>query len=160
MIESIAARFPPATLLPGREAKASSPGEVPLFQDGGVLVTSERVVADGRDEALADVVRVESVRRSPRLKPVLVTLALSGAVILPAQAALLAGTAYSEAGLVLAGLVIFGCIARLVLAEETYQLVLHTRHGAWRVLSARESEPTTRLAGVIHEAAANAARLR
>jgi hypothetical protein len=160
MNESLAARFLPATALHGREVGASSPGEVTLCQEGGVLVTSERVVADGRSQPLAEVVRVESVRRSPRLKPVLVTLALFAAVVLPAQAVLLAGTAYSEGGLVLAGLVIFGCIARLVLAEETHQVVLHTRHGAWRVLSARESAHTTRLAGVIHEAASTARRRR
>ncbi len=149
MIESLTARF----------RGASSPGEVPLFQDSGVLVTSERVVAEGRSQALADVVRVEAVRRSPRVKPVLFALVLGAAVALPAHPFLVAvEAALAEAALVLTGSVIFGAIARLLLAEDSYHVVLHTRHGAWRVLSSQEPTHTTRLAGVIHEAATTARR--
>lgn len=158
MIESLAARLLPAAAL---HRRPETSGEVPLFQEGGVLVTSERVVVDGRSQALAEVLRVESVRRSPRMKPWLLTLALSAAVALPAHQALLAaGTALAEGLLVAAGLAIFGSIARIVLAEDAYQVVLHTRRGAWRVLSSREPAPATRLAGVLQEATDTARRRR
>lgn len=162
MIESFAARLLPSAARSGRGAGvSSSPGEVSLFQDGGVLVTSERVVAGGRSQALEDVERVEAVRRSPRLEPVLFALVLGAVVALPAHPLLVAvEAALAEAALVLAGSVIFGSIARLLMAEDSYHVVLHTRHGAWRLLSSQEPAHTTRLAGVIHEAATTARRRR
>ncbi len=139
-----------------------APSEAPLFQEAGVLVTTERVVARGRTLLLADVQRVESVRRTPRMLPVLATLGLSMSVGLPALSALSVSATTSrgfyEAALIAVVLVIFGCIARLVLAEESYRLVLHTRAGAWRVHTCKDAQGSIRLAGLIQEAVA--ARLR
>ncbi|MFP2927572.1 DUF6232 family protein [Pyxidicoccus sp. 3LG] len=166
MMERLAVPLLPSLVAFPRRARAvpSSPGEATLFQEGGVLVTTERVVARGRTQSLADVQRVEAVRRSPRMKPVLVTLALGVTVGLPAFSALsVSGTGPKglyEGALVLASLVIFGAIARLVLAEDSYQVVLHTRDGAWRMLSGREPRHITHVAELLHEAAATARRRR
>ncbi|WP_426752658.1 DUF6232 family protein [Myxococcus sp. Y35] len=166
MIEPLAVPAPlPATpAFPERPALVSpaAPAEAPLFQDGGVLVTTERVVARGKTHLLADVQRVESVRRSPRMVPVLATLGLCMSVGLPALSALSVSSTtargFYEAALIAVVLVIFGCIARLVLAEDSYRLVLHTRAGAWRVHTSRDAQAALRLSGLIQEAVA--ARLR
>jgi hypothetical protein len=140
------------------------PAEVPLFQAHGVLVTSDCVVARGRTQPLVDVLRVESIRRSPSLRPVLATLALSMSVGFPLLSALsVAASAQSglyEAGLVLLSLVFFGSIARLLLAEDSYQVVVHTRDGAWRVLSSQEARTSTRLTALLQEAVSSAVRRR
>lgn len=51
-------------------------------------------------------------------------------------------------------MVIFGCIARLVLAEESYRLVLHTRAGSWRVRASKDPKSLMLLAGLIQDAVA------
>lgn len=143
-------------------AVALPPAEASLFQEHGVLVTAERVVARGRSQPLADVLGVESVRHSPRMGPVLATLALAVSVGLPMLSALsvaaTAGRGFYEAALVVLALAVFGSIARLVLAEDSYQVVLRTRDGAWRVLSSAESRTTTRLVERLQDAVAAAAR--
>lgn len=157
MIEPLAvSRLPVAPAFSEHPAVVSPPSaEAPLFQDRGVLVTSERLVTRGRSLPLADIQRVESVRRSPRMLPVLLTLAVAMSVGLPALSALtVAGTAaggFREAALVAVALVSFGCIARLVLAEDSYQVVVHTAAGPWRVLSHREPETSTKLVTLLHE---------
>ncbi|MCP3137683.1 DUF6232 family protein [Pyxidicoccus xibeiensis] len=166
MMERLAVPLLPSLFPFPRHAKAApaSPGEVQLLQEGGVLVTSERVVARGRTQALAEVLSVETVRRSPRMKPVLLALVLGVTVGLPALSALsVSGTGprgLYEGALVLAALTVFGSIARLVLAEDSYQLVLNTRGGAWRVLSRREPQHLTRVAELLQEAVATARRRR
>lgn len=141
-------------------AAAPPPAEAPLFQAQGVLVTSECVVARGRSQPLADVLRVESIRHSPSLRPVLATLALAMSVGLPLLSALsVAATArrgFYEASLVVLALVLFGSIARLLLAEDSYQVVLHTREGAWRVLTSQEARMSSRLTALLEEAVASA----
>ncbi|QSQ25436.1 hypothetical protein JY651_11120 [Pyxidicoccus parkwayensis] len=149
--------LPNAPVLPQRPvAVALPPVEVPLFQAHGVLVTSECVVARGKTLPLADVQRVESVRRSPSLRPVLATLALSMSVGLPMLSALSVAVSARkgvfEAGLVLLAVVFFGSMARLLLAEDSYQVVLHTREGAWRVLSSSEVRTSTRLVALLEKA--------
>ena len=145
-------------------AVAPPPAEMPLFQAHGVLVTSDCVVARGHTQPLADVLGVESIRRSPSLRPVLATLALSMSVGLPLLSALsVAASAQRglyEAGMALLALVFFGSIARLLLAEDSYQVVVHTRAGAWRVLSSQESWTSTRLTTLLQEAVASAVRRR
>ena len=157
MIEPLAvSRLPVASAFSERPVVVSPPSaEAPLFEEGGVRVTSERLVARGRSLPLADIQRVESVRRSPRMLPVLVTLAVAMSVGLPALSALpMVGTAAGgirEAALVAVALVIFGCIARLVLAEDSYQVVVHTAAGPWRVLSHREPGAGAKLVTLLHE---------
>ncbi len=133
-----------------------APSETPLFQDGGVLVTTERVVARGKTFLLADVQRVEAVRRAPRMVPVLATLGLCMSVGLPALSALSVSSATAkgvyEAALIAVVMVIFGCIARLILAVDSYRLVLHTRAGACRVLTSKDAQATVQLAGLIQDA--------
>jgi hypothetical protein len=162
MIEPLAApRLPATPAFPERPVVVSLPApEAPLFQGHGVLVTSERVVAGGRGIPLSDVVRVESVRRSPRLAPVLATLAVAVSVGLPTLSALSVSPAVArgryEAALVLLAGVIFASIARLVLAEDSYLVRVHTGEGAFPVLASRESRDSTKLAGLLDEAAARA----
>ncbi|MBZ4421625.1 DUF6232 family protein [Myxococcus sp. RHSTA-1-4] len=163
MIEPLAVvpRLPATPAFPERPVVVSLPApEAPLFQGHGVLVTSERLVARGRSLLLADVVRVESVRRSPRMAPVLALLAVAVSVGLPALSALSVSPAAArgryEAALVATVLVIFASIARLVLAEDVYQVMVHTGAGAWPVLSSREPRDSTKLAGLLDEAAARA----
>lgn len=163
MMKPLAAfpRFVPH-VLSRRPVVALPPAEAPLFQEHGILVTSERVVAKGRSQPLADVLGVESVRHSPRLGPVVATLALAVSVGLPALSALsVAATAprgVYEAALGVLAMVVFGSIARIVLAEDAYQVVLRTQEGAWRVLSCAESRTSARLAELLRAAVATARR--
>ncbi|ATB48551.1 DUF6232 family protein [Corallococcus macrosporus] len=161
MIEPLAVSAVPATpAFPDRPVLTppAPPSEVPLFQDAGLRVTTERVVARGRTLLLADVQRVESVRRSPRMVPVLATLGVCMSVGLPALSALSVSSGTSkgvyEAALIALVMVIFGCIARLVLAEDSYRLVLHTRAGAWRVRASKDPKSIGLLAGLIQDAVA------
>lgn len=153
--------LPVPPVLPQRPvAVALPPVEAPLFQAQGVLLTSECVVARGKTLPLADVQRVESIRRSPSLRPVLATLALSMSVGLPLLSALSVAASgrrgLYEAALVALSLVFFGSIARLLLAEDSYQVVLHTRDGAWRVHASSEARTGSRLATLIEQAVAAA----
>ncbi|QDE98094.1 MULTISPECIES: DUF6232 family protein [Myxococcus] len=160
MIEPLAVSAVPATpAFPDRPLVAPpAPSEVPLFQDAGLRVTTERVVARGRTLLLADVQRVETVRRTPRMVPVLATLGLCMSVGLPALSALSVSSSTAkggyEAALIAVVMVIFGCIARLVLAEESYRLVLHTRAGSWRVRASKDPKSLMLLAGLIQDAVA------
>ncbi|MFP2907637.1 DUF6232 family protein [Pyxidicoccus sp. 3LFB2] len=166
MMKPLAAfpRLVPHVLTQRPVTVALPPADAPLFQEHGVLVTSERVVARGRSLSLSDVLSVESVRHSPRLKPVLVALALAVSVGLPALSALsVAATerrGVYEAALVVLALVVFGSIARLVLAEDSYQVVLRTRAGAWRVLSSSEPRTSARLVDLLQGAVATATQRR
>ncbi|NMO17983.1 hypothetical protein HPC49_04670 [Pyxidicoccus fallax] len=163
MIEQLVApRLPATPASPGRPVWVSLPApEAPLFQGHGVLVTSEHVVARGKRLLLADVTRVESVRHSPRMAPVLATLALAVSVGLPLLSALSVSSSAAiegryEAALGVTALVIFASIARLVLAEDSYQVLAHTKAGAWRVHTGRESRDSTELATLLDEAATRA----
>lgn len=161
MIESLVVSAVPAATptFPDRPVVAPpAPSEVSLFQDAGLRVTTERIVARGRTLPLADVQRVETVRRTPRMIPVLATLGLCMSVGLPALSALsvssTTGQGVYEAALIAVVMVIFGCIARLVLAEESYRLVLHTRTGSWRVRASKDPKSLMLLAGIIQDAVA------
>lgn len=161
MIESLVVSAVPAATptFPDRSVVAPpAPSEVSLFQDAGLRVTTERIVARGRTLPLADVQRVETVRRTPRMIPVLATLGLCMSVGLPALSALsvssTTGQGVYEAALIAVVMIIFGCIARLVLAEESYRLVLHTRTGSWRVRASKDPKSLMLLAGIIQDAVA------
>jgi hypothetical protein len=117
--------------------------ETTLFDDQGVLVTSERVVAAGRTWLLGEVEGVESFRRSPLVLPWLVTLVVGVVVGLPALLAVMAasgdeGRGVYGAALALAGVAIFGSIAALLVVGDTYWLVLRTRQSEGRVLHSRD----------------------
>jgi hypothetical protein len=164
MIEPVAVSLIPATpAFPERPVLVVVPplpaAEAPLFQERGVLVTAEQVVARGRSLSLAEVLRVESVRHSPRMAPVLATLGFAMSVGLPALSGV-AGRGLGEAALVALAVVLFGCIARLLTAEDAYEVVVHTEAGAWSVLSSREAQASTKLAGLLQEAAGVARRRR
>lgn len=145
-----------------------SPGrgerETLLFDDEGVLVTSERVVIAGRTWPLGDVVEVDSVRRGPHVLPWLVTL-IGGAVVgLPVLLSVMATPAAQRQELYnlllgLAGAAIFGSIAALVMVGDTYWLVLRTRQREGPVLCSRDAQRISHLVTVV-EQALEAARQR
>jgi hypothetical protein len=138
--------------------------EMTLFDDQGVLVTSERVVAAGRTWPLGEVEGVKSFRRSPRVLPWLVTLVVGVVVGLPALLSVMAasgdeGRGIYGAALALAGLAIFGSIAALLVVGDTYWLVLRTRQSEGRVLRSRDAQLISTLVTVVAKAA-EAARQR
>jgi hypothetical protein len=166
MMKSLAAvpRLMPQVLSRRSVAVALPPAEAPLFQEQGVLVTSERVVTRGRSRPLADVLGVESVRHSPRLTPLVALLALAVSVGLPVLSAVsvapTAARGYYEAALVALALTVFGTVARLVLAEDSYRVVLRTSEGPWCVFSSSESGTSTRLAELVQDAVRTARKRR
>ncbi len=138
--------------------------ETTLFDDQGVLVTSQRVVATGRTWPLGEVEGVDSIRRSPRVLPWLVTLIAGVVVGLPALLSAMATTGGQNRGfyavaLALAGVAIFGSIAALLVMGDTYWLVLRTRQSEGRVLRSRDAQFISNLASVVAKAA-EAARQR
>ncbi|HYH98392.1 DUF6232 family protein [Hyalangium sp.] len=144
-----------------REVRGTEPGEseTTIFDDQGVLVTSERVVIAGRTWLLGDVEGVDSIHRSPRVLPWLVTLTVGVVVGLPMLLSAMAtpaardGELY-EAALVLASAAIFGSIAALLLMGDTYWLVLRTRQSEGRVLRSRDPQLISNLVAVVAKAAA------
>jgi hypothetical protein len=139
----------------------TEPGEreTTLFDDQGMLVTSERVVAEGRTWWLGEVEGVDCIRRSPRVLPWLLTLVVGVAVGLPAlQAALAApnthGRGLYEAAMALASVAIFGSIAALLMVGDTYWLVLRTGQSEGRVLRSRDPQLISRLVALVAKAAA------
>lgn len=139
--------------------------ETTLFDDQGVLITSERVVATGRTWPLGEVEGVDSIRRSPRVLPWLVTLIAGVVVGLPTLLAAMADSGAQEKGLyaaalALAGVAIFGSIAALLLMGDTYWLVLRTRQSEGRVLRSRDARLISNLVNVVAKAAAAARQRR
>jgi hypothetical protein len=135
--------------------------ETTLFDVQGVLVTSERVVIEGRTWPLGDVEGVDSIRHSPRVLPWLVTLTVGVVVGLPLLLSAMAtpaarGRGLYEAALVLASAAIFGSIAALLLMGDTYWLVLRTRQSEGRVLRSRDPQLISSLVAVVTQAAAAA----
>jgi hypothetical protein len=131
--------------------------EMTLFDDQGVLVTSERVIAAGRTWPLGEVEGVESFRRSPRVLPWLVTLVVGVVVGLPALLSVMAasgdeGRGIYGAALALAGVAIFGSIAALLVVGDTYWLVLRTRQREGRVLHSRDPVLISNLVSVVAKA--------
>ena len=144
--------------------RPASPRETTLFDGQGVLVTSERVVAEGRTWPLGEVEAVDSLRRSPRVLPWLVTLGVGVVVGLPALFSLMAtpgaqGRGLYDVALALAGLAIFGSIAALLGMGDTYWLVVRTRRSEGRVFRSRDSQLISKLVTVVAQAA-EAARQR
>jgi hypothetical protein len=155
-----ASHFSTSPLSP-TEVRGAEPGEseTTLFDDQGVLVTSERVVIAGRTWPLGEVEGVDSIRRSPRVLPWLVTLAVGVVVGLPALVSAMAtptarGRGLYEAALVLASAAIFGSIAALLLMGDTYWLVLRIRQSEGRVLRSRDPQLISNLVAVVAKAAA------
>jgi hypothetical protein len=147
------------------EVRSTAPSqrETTLFDDQGVLVTSERVVANGRTWPLGDVEGVDSIRRGPRVLPWLVTLVVGAVVGLPSLLSVMAapsaqGRGYYDAALALAGLAIFGSIAALLMMEDSYWLVLRTRQREGRVLRSRNPQLISELVTVVAKAAEAARR--
>lgn len=154
------------TPLSHEEERGTEPGgrETTLFDGQGVLVTSERLVVAGRAWPLGDVEGVESIRRSPRVLPWLVILAVGVVMGLPALLSVMAtsgaqGRGLYDAALALMGLVIFASIAMLVVIGDTYWLVLRTRQSEGRVLRSRDPQLISNLVSVVAKAA-EAARQR
>ncbi|WP_224249578.1 DUF6232 family protein [Hyalangium gracile] len=133
--------------------------ETTLFEDQGVLVTSERVVAEGRTWPLREVEGVDSIRRGPRMFPWLMTL-MGGLVVgLPMLLSAMAspsarGGELYELALALAGAAIFGSIAALLLMGDTYWLVLRMRQSEGRVLRSRDPQRISHLVAVVARAVA------
>ncbi|WP_224360558.1 DUF6232 family protein [Hyalangium versicolor] len=145
-------------------SQASVPSETTLFNAQGLLVTSQRVVAQGRTWPLGDVEAVDSIRRGPWVVPWLVTLMLGGGVGLPVLLSAMAAQDTRERGiygvaLVVSATAIYSSIAALVLMGDTYWLVLRTRKREGRVLRSRDPQLISSLVAVVAQAAA-AARQR
>jgi len=160
-----ASRFSTSSLA-HEEGKGAVPGggETTIFDDQGVLVTSERVVAAGRTWPLGDVEGVESFRRSPRVLPWLLTLVVGVVVGLPALLSVMAASGDEGRGvygvaLALAGVAIFGSIAALLVVGDTYWLVLRTQQREGRILRSRDAQLISNLVNVVAKAA-EAARQR
>ena len=117
-----------------------------LFQAGSMLVTSQRLVMEGRTWWLRDVEGVLTRRRPPRVVPLLIILGL-GVLGLPVLHVL--GHASHEVSLAAVGVAIFGSIAGLLLAEDTYWLVLRTRKRERRVFRSGDQQLVTRLEAAI-----------
>ncbi|RJS24963.1 hypothetical protein DRW03_07470 [Corallococcus sp. H22C18031201] len=160
MIEHTAVPVFPALPSPERRvAPVAERAEVPLFQALELRVTSERLVVQGRAWMLGEVCRVEAVRRSPRMWPLLVAMSFCGTVALPLVVMLgrweWVAASTLDAARVLVALTFFSSLARLLLAEDTYSLVLTLPGGARSVFSSRDSQLVTRLAAAVDEALAN-----
>jgi hypothetical protein len=151
-------------------AQASSPQppgadgrETTLFQAGGVLVTSQKLVMDGRTWLLGEVEAVNTLHRAPRVLPLLVTLAMGVLLGLPMLHSSMAapsslGKGLHGVALAAVALAIFGSIAGLLLLEDTYWLVLRTQQRERRVFRSRDHQLVASLATAV--AAAVAARQR
>lgn len=134
------------------------PKETMLLQAKGVLVTTHRLVMGGQSWLLGEVERVETIRRGPRVLPLLCTLGLGVLLGLPAlHAAMAAPGAESRGGLygaalAVAGLSIFGSIAGLLMMEDKYWLVVWTRQHARQVFRSQDHQLVSRLAVLVSEA--------
>jgi hypothetical protein len=117
-----------------------------LFQARGVLVTNQRLVMEGRTWWLRDVEGVLTRHRPPRIVPLLISLML-GVLGLPVLHWW--GQTFHQASLAAVGLAIFGSIAGLLLAEDTYWLVLRTRKRERRVFRSGDQQLITRLEAAI-----------
>lgn len=157
----------PVSPLPLTPASPQSPAggpEMMLFQAGGVLVTSRKLVTGRRTWLISELEGVRMLRRAPRVLPQLAALVLGAMVGLPllhserVSPSVLGQELYGVA-LAVAALAIFGSIAGLLMAEDSYWLVLRTRQRERRVFRSRDHQLVANLAEAI-AAAVEAARQR
>ena len=127
-----------------------------LMNAHGVRLTARRLEARGRAYALADVHRARALRERPKLiLPVM--LGLAAAIALPPILSVLhlfgGGVAeYVELGLVLAGMAVFASFARLMLAGDTWWLVLELAEGEARAYASSDREFVSALVDIVTHA--------
>lgn len=131
--------------------------EMTLFLAGGVLVTSRKLVTGERTWLISEIEGVNTLHRAPRVLPLLAALFLGALVGLPL---LLSGMATSSmpgqelygVALAVAALIIFGSIAGLLLAEDSYWIVLRTRQRECRVFRSQDHQLVANLVEAINTA--------
>jgi hypothetical protein len=133
--------------------------ETTLFQAGGVLVTSQRLVTEGRTWLLGEIEGVNTLHRAPRVLPLLVILVLGVVLGLPLLHSAMAapfsqGREIYSVALGGAALAIFGSIAGLLVIEDTYWLVLRTRQCERRVFRSGDHQLVSSLAAAVATAVA------
>lgn len=130
------------------------PKERTLFQAAGVLVTNRKLVTGGRTWLIGEVEGVDTLHRAPRVLPLLVILVLGALLGLPMLHSELVSSSWLGKelyGMALAvvAMAIFGSIAGILLAEDSYWVVLRTRRRERRVFHSRDHQLVTNLAAAI-----------
>ncbi len=154
---------PPPLAAAALQSPAGGP-EMTLFVSGGVLVTSRKLVTGGKTWLISEIEGVSTLHRAPRVMPLLAALVLGALVGLPLLHSRMVSSSVLEqelygVALAVAALAIFGSIAGLLLAEDSYWLVLRTRQRERRVFRSRDYQLVANLVEAI-EAAVEASRQR
>jgi hypothetical protein len=136
---------------------ASGGQELTLFHAEGVLVTSRKLVTGRRTWLISEVEGVNTLYRTPRVLPLLATLVLGALVGLPllvsgrVSSSWLTGELHGVA-MAVAAVAIFGSIAGLLMAEDSYWVVLRTRQRERRVFRSTDYQLVNRLVAAIESA--------
>lgn len=124
-------------------------GERVLVATEGFRLTSERLEAEGRSWRLEELRGFGTRHESPRLTPSLlvgVGAALVVPMLLPQP-----GSFKVTAALLVATLLVFASIARLVAAEDTYWLTVRTADGERQVLRCQDHQLFAQVVEVLGE---------
>ena len=113
-------------------------GERVLVATEGFRLTSERLEAGGRSWRLEELRGFGTRHESPRLTPSLLVGAGAALVVPPLLPQ--PGSLPVTAALVVATLLVFASIARLVAAEDTYWLTVRTADGERQVLRCQDHQ--------------------
>jgi hypothetical protein len=126
-------------LVPSLPAWSSPPsGERVLVAAEGFRLTSERLEAAGRSWRLEEIRGFGTRRASPGLKLPLV-MGLAAALVVPALL-LQPGSFRVTAALVVATVLVFASIVRLVVAADTWWLTVCTAEGELQVLCCQDHQ--------------------
>lgn len=152
-----------ALLMESPAASAPPPATPePLLLDAhGIRLTPSRLEALGRIYPLLEVHSARAQREAPKLlAPVAVGLGI--AIAMPVALSLVHAlgadvSTYLELALLLAGLVVFFSLARLMMAQDTWWLLLETSSGTTRAYQSSDSDFIQLLVGMVLRAMASPA---
>jgi hypothetical protein len=150
---------PALWLLPPPTPRPPAPrGEHVWVEGEGLRLTSERLEVAGHSWGLAELRGFDTRREAPGLR---LPLALGGLAALGVPALLLQpGSSHVTAALVVATLLVFSAIARLVAAADTYWLTVRTAEGERRVWGCQDHQLFARVERALGEALAPRAPAR
>jgi len=136
-------------LVPPPPEPRTPSGERVLVSAEGFRLTSERLEAAGRSWRLEELHGFGTRREAPGLK--LPLLAGVGAALVMPVLLLKPGSFQVTAALVVATVLVFASIVRLVVAADTYRLTVRTAEGEWQVLCCQDHQLFARVVEALGE---------
>lgn len=127
------------------------PEERVLLDVEGLRLTGAALEAGGHTYPLADIRRLDTRHRAPRLWPSLLGAGLGALLGVPVLLARPGSTAV-YAALAVVGAMVFASVAWVVVAEDTYWLTIQTADGERQVLRSHDHQRFARVVAVLREA--------